>query len=93
MPSTAAHLTVDVREIAPRDRHGRVLSGIRALRAGQSLELVNDHDPKPLYYQMQAEMPGLFGWDYVQDGPDVWCVRITRLAAAGSATQCCGHCA
>lgn len=29
-----------------------------------------------------AEQPGRFGWDYVESGPKVWRVRITRKKAA-----------
>lgn len=40
--------------------------------------LVNDHDPKPLYYQFQAELGPIFDWDYVESGPEVWRVTIAR---------------
>ena len=42
--------------------------------------LVNDHDPKPLYYHFKAEYDGTFTWDYLDQGPDVWRVRISRTA-------------
>jgi uncharacterized protein (DUF2249 family) len=42
--------------------------------------LVNDHDPKPLYYQFQAELGPIFTWDYLETGPEVWKVRITKAA-------------
>jgi len=42
--------------------------------------LVNDHDPKPLRYQFQAEHPGEFTWDYLESGPEAWRVRIARAA-------------
>ena len=83
---------VDVRTIAPRERHPLIFSTFRALQAGEAMELVNDHDPRPLYYQFQAEMPGRFTWDYLESGPDVWRVRITRLTGAHSNGQCCGSC-
>ena len=47
---------------------------------GQDFVLVNDHDPKPLYYQFKAEYDGAFGWDYLDQGPDVWRVRISRTS-------------
>jgi uncharacterized protein (DUF2249 family) len=84
--------TVDVRQIAPRDRHPLIFSTFHGLPAGQSMQLVNDHDPKPLYYQFQAEMPGGFSWDYLEAGPDTWRVSITKLADAHAAGQCCGSC-
>lgn len=36
------------------------------LAPGQVFVLVNDHDPKPLYYQFQAEYQGTFTWDYLE---------------------------
>lgn len=92
MPSQVTSPTVDVREIAPRERHPLIFSTFRGLGAGEAMELVNDHDPKPLYYQFQAELPGKFSWDYLESGPDVWRVRIHRLAAGHGNGQCCGSC-
>jgi uncharacterized protein (DUF2249 family) len=40
--------------------------------------LVNDHDPKPLRYQLMAEHPDTFDWTYEAEGPEVWRVRIRR---------------
>lgn len=47
-------------------------------RAGQKMELINDHDPKPLHYQFLAEMPDKFEWEYLENGPEVWRVSITK---------------
>lgn len=91
--STPATLTiVDVREIAPRERHALIFSTFKSLAATESMELVNDHDPRPLYYQFQELAPGRFAWDYVENGPDTWRVRITKLAGGHSNGQCCGSC-
>jgi uncharacterized protein (DUF2249 family) len=58
------------------------------------MELVNDHDPRPLYYQFNAEMPGEFAWAYLEQGPETWRVAITRVGAASTAAAgtggCCG---
>jgi uncharacterized protein (DUF2249 family) len=72
--------TLDVRAIAPRVRHPFIFATFERLQPGQSLRLVNDHDPKPLYYQFMAEHPGKVGWEYLEQGPEVWQVRITKLA-------------
>ena len=72
--------TLDVREITPRERHPLIFQSFEDLAPGQSFTLVNDHDPKPLYYQSMAEHPGQAGWEYLESGPEVWQVRITRLA-------------
>ena len=84
--------TVDVREIAPRDRHPLVFSKFRGLSANEAMELVNDNDLRPLYDQLQAEIPGKFTWDHLDRGPDVWRVRITKVAGGHSNGQCCGSC-
>ena len=72
---------LDVRHLPPPQRHALIFDTCGKLGAGDAIILVNDHDPKPLYYQFQAEYPGRFGWEYVQSGPEVWQVRITRQAA------------
>jgi uncharacterized protein (DUF2249 family) len=90
--TTSTGTQIDVREIAPRERHPLIFSTFRSLLAAQTMEIVNDHDPKPLYYQMQAEQPGQFAWDYLENGPDVWRVLITRLGKTHGNGQCCGSC-
>jgi uncharacterized protein (DUF2249 family)/quercetin dioxygenase-like cupin family protein len=77
---SAPRQTLDVREIAPRERHPLIFNAFAALAPGASLLLINDHDPKPLYYQLQAEHPGEVGWTYAESGPEVWQVAITHLA-------------
>ncbi len=76
---------LDVREIAPRQRHELIFDTFKALKSGEAFILINDHDPKPLYYQFKAELEGLFTWDYLEQGPDVWRVRI------GAVLQQPGH--
>ncbi|MFB6233562.1 MAG: DUF2249 domain-containing protein [Haloarculaceae archaeon] len=48
--------TLDVREIPPQQRHPKIHSAFEELDAGESLTIINDHDPKPLFYEMQAEV-------------------------------------
>ena len=70
--------TLDVRELPPRDRHRLIFDRYGALASGDAFVLVNDHDPKPLYYQFEYEHKGQFGWTYLEQGPDVWRVQIKR---------------
>lgn len=72
--------TVDVRTIIPRERHPLIFKTFDGLAVGDSFELVNDHDPKPLYYQLTAERPGQLSWTYLQQGPEVWRVQVGRAA-------------
>ncbi len=71
-------VTIDVRGMVPRERHPLIFSKIDALAAGETLRLINDHDPKPLYYQLMAERPGAIAWEYIEEGPEVWQVRMTK---------------
>ncbi len=71
---------LDVREIAPRERHKLIFETFAALEPEEAFILINDHDPRPLYYQFAAEHAGEFTWDYLEQGPEVWRVRIGRSA-------------
>ncbi len=78
--------TLDVREIAPRERHPLIFDTFDALAPGEAMRLVNDHDPKPLYYQFMAERAGQVDWEYLEQGPEVWQVRIGKTGAAAQPT-------
>ncbi len=91
--SSPADEILDVRPFAPAQRHESIFAAYGALRAGSGFVLVNDHDPKPLRYQFEAEHAGEFTWEVLEEGPTVWRVRIGRpggavasptLAAGGS---------
>jgi uncharacterized protein (DUF2249 family) len=73
---------LDVRTEIPRVRHELIFATFGTLEVGTAFVLVNDHDPKPLYYQLAAENAGQFTWEYLEEGPEVWRVRIGRIAAA-----------
>jgi uncharacterized protein (DUF2249 family) len=76
-----ADITLDVREVPPPARHPKIFAALDGLQSGERVRLVNDHDPKPLYYQIMAERPGQFGWAYQEEGPERWVVLITREGA------------
>jgi regulator of cell morphogenesis and NO signaling len=48
------------------------------LQGGESLTIHNDHDPKPVYYQLLGERGDIFNWQYLQQGPEWWDVVITK---------------
>jgi uncharacterized protein (DUF2249 family) len=84
---------LDVRDLVPRERHPLIFRTFGALAAGEAFVLVNDHDPKPLYYQFQAESTGQFSWEYLEQGPDVWRVKIGKVGSASAKAQTPGcHC-
>jgi uncharacterized protein (DUF2249 family) len=78
---------LDVRDLPPAQRHEAIFAAYQALAPSTGFVLVNDHDPRPLRYQFEAEHPGEFTWDYLETGPKAWRVRIgrARCDAAGSA--------
>ena len=71
---------LDVRALPPPRRHELIFGRLEELGEGAAITLVNDHDPKPLHYQLEATRPGLFSWDYLEQGPEAWRVRIGRIA-------------
>lgn len=70
--------TIDVRQVPPPQRHPLIFQTFENLAPGQSFILLNDHDPKPLYYQFQFEREGQFTWEYLEQGPRDWRVHIGR---------------
>ncbi len=70
---------LDVRPIPPPRKHPAIFQTFESLAPGETMILINDHDPKPLYYQMNAEIPGRFGWEYLEQGPQVWRVAISKV--------------
>lgn len=47
--------TLDLRDIPPAERHPKIHNAFDELGSGEVLTLINDHEPKPLYYELQAE--------------------------------------
>lgn len=75
---TTDEKTLDVRPIPPQKKHPTIFETFDELEPGEAFVLVNDHDPKPLRYQFQAERPGEMDWEYLEEGPEVWRVRLTK---------------
>lgn len=70
---------VDARLYEPKDKHPVIMKAFNNLKPGEKMELVNDHDPKPLHYMFLAEMPDQFSWAYLEQGPEVWRVAIGKV--------------
>lgn len=70
---------VDVRNMPPAKRHPLIFSTLGELKPGDSLKIINDHDPKPLKYQLEAEQPGSFEFEYLEEGPVDWQVMIKKV--------------
>lgn len=87
--------TVDLRTIAPRERHALVFSTFKALPPGGTMELINDHNPQPLRGQFESGLYGAFNWTPLEEGPVQWRVEIAKPAdskPAHGGSSCCGSC-
>ena len=76
MPATGERIR-DVRPIPPREKHPTIFSTFDALDEGDYFVLVND--PVPLKHQFNFERPGQIGWEYLEQGPELWRVKISRI--------------
>jgi len=72
---------IDVTLIEPKLKHPTIFRVFDELSGGESLTIHNDHDPKPVYYQLLGERGDIFTWEYLQEGPEWWDVKITRRGA------------
>lgn len=70
---------LDVTIIEPKRKHPVIFEHFDELENGETLTIHNDHDPKPLYYQLMAERGNIFTWKYTENGPVWWKVEITKL--------------
>ena len=69
---------IDVTLIEPKLKHPTIFQVFDSLAGGESLTIHNDHDPKPVYYQLLGERGDIFKWKYEQQGPEWWDVLITK---------------
>lgn len=70
--------TIDVRTYAPKDKRPAIFRTFDKLKSGETMELINDHDPRPLYDHFNVERPNQFEWEYLEQGPELWRIGITR---------------
>lgn len=80
MSSTAVEsCTVDIRTLGGCvERKACVLKTFDSLVTGESVVVVNDHMPNGLHHHFQEQRPGQFDWTALEEGPEVFKVRITR---------------
>ncbi len=69
---------LNVTLLEPRQKHPTIFVRFDELAEGESLTIHNDHDPKPLYYQLLGERGNIFTWEYLEEGPEWWRVRISK---------------
>lgn len=70
--------TIDVRIYVPKDKRPAIFDTFNKLKVGETMELINDHDPRPLYDHFNVERPNQFEWEYLEQGPELWRIGITK---------------
>lgn len=78
MLTTIAENILNVTLLEPRQKHPTIFVRFDELKEGESLTILNDHDPKPLYYQLLGERGNIFEWEYLEEGPETWKVKISK---------------
>jgi uncharacterized protein (DUF2249 family) len=77
MPKTEQEL--ELRTLPHSERHALIFRTYDGLDEGDAFVIINDHDPKPLSYQMAALYgEEAFSWEYLEEGPDAWKVHIGK---------------
>ena len=66
-----AEQTLDLRDVPPPERHPKIFEAFDALDSGEALTLINDHEPRPLYYEMEAEVEAFDADGYEVEQRDV----------------------
>lgn len=69
---------LDVRGVPKPEKHPRIFATYAGLAAGESFVLVNDHDPRHLHDEFEADHEGSYGWEYLSREPRDWRIRITK---------------
>jgi len=72
---------LNVTLLEPKHKHPTIFARYDQLKEGENLTIHNDHDPKPLYYQLLGERGNVFTWEYLEEGPDWWKVKIRKNIA------------
>ena len=70
---------IDIRELDPIVRYPTVAATFEDLIKAEKLELINDHDLQHLLkYKFTIDYPDEYDYEYLEQGPEVWRVLITK---------------
>lgn len=69
---------LDVTIIEPRLKHPTIFKYFDNLAPGDYFIIHNDHDPKPVYYQLLGERGNIFTFEYLSKGPEDWFIQIQK---------------
>ncbi|HVB39952.1 MAG TPA: DUF2249 domain-containing protein [Terriglobales bacterium] len=77
---------LDLRQTPRPRRHSTIFYAFDQLAVGESFFIVNDHDPQPLRMQIEQAHPGEMAWEYEKREPEMFRIRVSRVAAAPTAS-------
>lgn len=72
--------TVNATEYPPHQKHKVIFETFDGIKPGEAMLLINDHDPAPLHYQFKLERADLFTWEYLEQGPTTFRIKISRVS-------------
>lgn len=79
---------IEAQKIPGPERHNFIFKSFDNLEGGESLVIVNSHDPVPLLNQFLERRADAFVHEYLEKGPSCWRLRLTKKKKEG----CCGFC-
>jgi len=71
--------TVNATEYPPHLKHKVIFETFANLKPEEAMLLINDHDPKPLHFQFESMHAGRFTWEYIEQGPVTFQVKISKI--------------
>ena len=71
-------LILNIPALEPQQKHALIFHIFDQLEAGETFIIHNDHDPKPVYYQLKGERGDVFTWEYLTEGPEWWDIRVSK---------------
>lgn len=75
-------LELDVRVLPPPKKHITIHEMLGKLVPGEALRITNDHDPRPLKFELDHDQPNTYHFNYLESGPTTWLVDIVKRAEA-----------
>lgn len=68
----------DVRDLEPQRRHEILSEMFDQLDPGEGFVLINDHDPKSLFYEFRSNHGDVLEWEYLSREAGAWRVELEK---------------
>ncbi len=92
MSPSPSVIQVDTRPMSAANRPALVTWAFDQMDANMTMELLSDHDPQLLQRQFETDKVGLFSWEVLESGPEVWRIAVTKRKGQHGVSHCCGAC-